>query len=67
MGTGHLGRDRKYGNGNAYLNFTGLADESLLSYVNNAFGRNLRRLGQIKATYDPGNLFRINNNILPAL
>jgi hypothetical protein len=57
----------KYGNGNVFLNFTGLADESLLSYVNNAFGRNLRRLGQIKATYDPGKLFRINNNILPAL
>ena len=56
----------KYGNGNAYLNFTGLADESLLTNVNNAYGRNLRRLGQIKATYDPGNLFRINNNILPA-
>ncbi|HEX6404894.1 MAG TPA: FAD-binding oxidoreductase [Pseudonocardiaceae bacterium] len=56
----------KYGNGNVFLNFTGLADESLLTNVNNAYGPNLRRLGQIKATYDPGNLFRINNNILPA-
>jgi FAD/FMN-containing dehydrogenase len=56
----------KYGNGNVFLNFTGLADESLLTHVDNAFGRNLRRLGQIKATYDPGNLFRINNNIIPA-
>jgi hypothetical protein len=34
--------------------------------VNNAFGANLRRLGQIKAIYDPRNLFRINNNVLPA-
>jgi hypothetical protein len=33
--------------------------------VNNAFGRNLHRLGQIKATYDPDNLFQINNNIIP--
>ncbi|MBV9058867.1 MAG: BBE domain-containing protein [Pseudonocardiales bacterium] len=49
-----------------FLNFTGLADESLLSHVDKAFGRNLRRLGQIKATYDPGNLLRINNNIIPA-
>ena len=56
----------KYGNGNVFLNFTGLADESLLSHVSNAYGRNLRRLGQIKAAYDPGNLFRINNNIIPA-
>ncbi|MBV8993016.1 MAG: FAD-binding oxidoreductase [Pseudonocardiales bacterium] len=56
----------KYGNGNAYLNFTGLADESVLTNVNNAYGSNLRRLGQIKATYDPHNLFRINNNIIPA-
>jgi hypothetical protein len=56
----------KYGNGNVFLNFTGLADESLLTNVNNAFGANLRRLGQIKTTYDPHNLFRINNNIIPA-
>jgi hypothetical protein len=56
----------KYGNGNVFLNFTGLADESPLTHVDKAFGRNLRRLGQIKATYDPGNLFRINNNIIPA-
>jgi FAD/FMN-containing dehydrogenase len=60
------GEIAKYGNGNVFLNFTGLADESLLSNVNNAFGRNLRRLGQIKAFYDPSNLFRINNNIIPA-
>lgn len=56
----------KYGNGNVFLNFTGLADEPLLSHLDKAFGHNLRRLGQIKATYDPGNLFRINNNIIPA-
>jgi hypothetical protein len=60
------GEIAKYGNGNVFLNFTGLADESLLSNVSNAFGSNLRRLGQIKATYDPSNLFRVNNNIIPA-
>ncbi|MGH3983392.1 MAG: FAD-binding oxidoreductase [Pseudonocardiaceae bacterium] len=56
----------KYGNGNVFLNFTGLVDEPLGAHVDNAFGRNLRRLGQIKAAYDPDNLFRINNNIIPA-
>jgi FAD/FMN-containing dehydrogenase len=55
----------KYGNGNVFLNFTGLADEPRRAHVNNAFGRNLRRLGQIKATYDPDNLFQVNNNIIP--
>jgi hypothetical protein len=40
---------------------------SPLSHVDKAFGRNLRRLGQIEATYDSGNLFRINNNIIPAI
>jgi FAD/FMN-containing dehydrogenase len=56
----------KYGNGNVFLNFTGLADESVHAGVDSAFGRNLRRLGQIKATYDPDNLFQVNNNIMPA-
>ena len=49
-----------------YLNFTGLADEALSAGVDTAFGRNLERLAQIKATYDPDNFFRINNNIQPA-
>jgi Berberine and berberine like len=36
------------------------------SGVESAFGRNLRRLVEIKARYDPENLFRLNNNIAPA-
>ena len=54
-----------YGNGSVYLNFTGLVDESADFGTDTAHGRNLRRLSRIKATYDPGNLFRINNNITP--
>ncbi len=56
----------KFGNGGVYLNFTGLADEDLTAGVDSALGRNLRRLGKVKATYDPENFFKLNNNILPA-
>jgi hypothetical protein len=54
-----------HGTGDVYLNFTGLADEAATAGVDSAFGRNLLRLAQVKADYDPENLFRVNNNILP--
>jgi FAD/FMN-containing dehydrogenase len=56
----------KFGTGDVYLNFTGLADEAPSAGVDSAFGRNLRRLAEVKATYDPDNFFRLNNNIAPA-
>ncbi|GAA4703727.1 FAD-binding oxidoreductase [Phytohabitans rumicis] len=56
----------RFGTGEVYLNFMGLADEAPSTNVDTAFGRNLARLAQIKATYDPGNFFRNNNNITPA-
>ena len=56
----------RFGNGGVYLNFTGLADEGVDWGVDTAFGRNLRRLSQIKEEYDPENFFRRNNNIPPA-
>ncbi|MGH3834848.1 MAG: FAD-binding oxidoreductase [Pseudonocardiaceae bacterium] len=56
----------RYGTGGVYLNFTGLADEPMRAGVGDALGRNLQRLAEIKATYDPENFFRYNNNILPA-
>jgi FAD/FMN-containing dehydrogenase len=56
---------RKYGNGGVFLNFAGRADEPMRSGVDTAFGRNLRRLEEIKAKYDPTNLFQCNNNIIP--
>jgi hypothetical protein len=49
-----------------YLNFTGLSEEAPSAGVDSAFGRNLRRLAQAKAKYDPDNFFRVNNNIAPA-
>lgn len=56
---------RLRGSGGAYLNFSGDPpdDEAVLQQQ---YGGNLDRLRAVKATYDPGNLFRINNNITPA-
>jgi hypothetical protein len=57
----------RFGTGDVYLNFTGLSGEEAASAgVDTAFGRNLRRLAEVKAAYDPDNFFRVNNNIVPA-
>jgi FAD/FMN-containing dehydrogenase len=56
----------EHGTGEVYLNFTGLADEAPQAGVDSAYGRNLARLAEIKAKYDPENFFRINNNVVPA-
>ena len=59
-------RLRPYGNGGMYLNYTGRADEAPDAHVESALGRNLQRLARVKAAYDPDNVFRFNNNIVPA-
>ena len=51
--------------GGGYVNFIG-ADQGA-DRVRAAYGGNYARLTQVKAAYDPGNLFRINNNIPPAV
>jgi FAD/FMN-containing dehydrogenase len=56
---------RKYGTGAVYLNFGGRSEEPMRDGVDSAFGRNLRRLREVKATYDPANFFQYNNNVLP--
>jgi FAD/FMN-containing dehydrogenase len=55
----------EHGTGAVYLNFTGRADEAPSAGVDSALGRNLRRLAEVKAKYDPDNFFRLNNNIAP--
>lgn len=59
------GKVHKLGTGNVYLNFTGIAAEPTDVGVDDAFGKNLKRLAEIKAEYDPTNFFRMNNNIAP--
>ena len=56
----------RLGTGSTYLNFTGIAGESADVGVEGAFGKNLKRLAEIKKRYDPDNFFRLNNNIAPA-
>ena len=63
---GAWGEVHEHGTGSLFLNFTGVADEAATVGVESAFGKNLARLAQIKAKYDPENLFRLNNNIVPA-
>jgi FAD/FMN-containing dehydrogenase len=47
-----------------YLNFPGFGEEQD-DLVRAAYGANYERLTALKAQYDPGNLFRMNQNIKP--
>ena len=50
--------------GSAYINH--LAEDDRPETVRASFGENYGRLRQLKAVYDPTNLFHINANIAPA-
>jgi len=53
-----------YANGGVYLNFIGDEGDDR---IRNAYGEaKYRRLREVKAEYDPGNVFRGNQNIPPA-
>jgi FAD/FMN-containing dehydrogenase len=52
-----------YSAGGAYVNM--MMDEGQ-DRVRASYRDNYERLARIKADYDPGNLFRINQNIQPA-
>lgn len=53
----------KHASGSVYINF--MPDDEG-GRVAEAYGANHARLAQVKGKYDPGNLFRLNQNILPA-
>jgi FAD/FMN-containing dehydrogenase len=55
----------KYSTGGVYLNFPGLGEEKE-ALVRAGYGVNYDRLAQLKAKYDPDNLFRMNLNVTPA-
>ncbi len=48
----------------AYVNF--MMDDEAHDRIQATYGPNFARLGRVKATYDPRNLFRVNQNIPPA-
>ena len=54
-----------YSSGASYLNFPGLGEEKE-ALVRAAYGDNYARLVELKDRYDPGNLFRLNQNIPPS-
>jgi FAD/FMN-containing dehydrogenase len=55
-------RTLPFATGGAYSNFL-TAEET--DRVKSAFGSNYARLAQVKKAYDPGNFFRVNQNIRP--
>lgn len=53
---------RPYASGTAYVNFLSEEDGERLSTT---YGGNFVRLSEVKAKYDPKNVFRVNQNIRP--
>ena len=47
--------------GTTYVNFLSEDDENLAA----TYGPNYARLAEVKAKFDPNNVFRINQNIQP--
>jgi hypothetical protein len=58
-------RVRRFSTGRTYINFQ-TADEGE-ERIRATYGANYERLVRVKTTYDPGNVFRSNRNIHPAV
>lgn len=55
-----------HASGGVYVNMVGREAEHGAEVVRSAFGAHHSRLAALKRQYDPGNLFRHNQNIVPA-
>jgi FAD/FMN-containing dehydrogenase len=61
---GAWGDMKRFSTGGTYVNF--LNEEDAGERIAAAYGANLARLREVKAAWDPENLFRTNKNIAPA-
>jgi FAD/FMN-containing dehydrogenase len=57
------GASRRFSTGGVYVNF--LTEDEGEDRIRAAYGANLDRLAQVKAAWDPDNVFRLNKNIEP--
>jgi FAD/FMN-containing dehydrogenase len=55
---------KRFSTGGTYVNF--LTEEETGERIAAAYGKNLSRLTEIKARWDPDNVFRMNKNIAPS-
>ena len=56
---------KPYSEGGMYLNFPGFLEEGAEA-LRHGYGANYERLAEVKAKYDPTNLFRLNANVEPS-
>jgi hypothetical protein len=54
---------RRFSTGGSYINFQ--TEEEGEERIRAAYGKNYDRLVEVKTRWDPGNLFRMNKNIVP--
>jgi FAD/FMN-containing dehydrogenase len=54
-----------FATGGVYVNF--MPEDETQRVQTGAYGANYARLAKLKAKYDPANLFRMNQNINPAV
>ena len=57
-------RHEAFSTGGTYINF--LTEDEGAERTAAALGRALGRLAEVKASWDPDNVFRTNRNIVPA-
>lgn len=55
---------QRFNEGGLYLNFAGFGEEKE-DLVKSGYGANYARLSALKAAWDPGNLFHMNQNVIP--